>query len=219
MKKLLIFDLDGTLLNTITDLGMACNYALESLGYAPHPLSAYPFMVGHGVRNLIERSKPDATPQQIEEILRVFKEYYDTHNKDNTQPYEGVHEMLRTLTDNGIAVAVASNKYQEAVSDIVTHFFPDIPFVSLSGQIEGRNTKPDPSIVFHILSEHPTPKAEVLYVGDSAVDIETARRACIQSVGVTWGFSPVSHLRRACADHIVSTPAEILTLAGLPSQD
>lgn len=215
MKKLVIFDLDGTLLNTINDLGMACNYALETMGFGTHPLSAYPFMVGNGVRRLIERAQPDATPAQVDEITSAFKQYYDEHCTDTTKPYPGVPEMLRTLSDAGVAVAVASNKYDSAVKKICTHFFPDIPFVALCGQIEGRRIKPDPSIVFAILGEHPTRKNDVLYVGDSAVDIETARMACVENCGVTWGFSPVSQLRKAYADHIVSTPGEILKLAGV----
>ena len=97
---------------------------------------------------------------------------------------------------------------------IIPHFFPDIPFVAILGQTDDRPVKPDPSIVFAALNEHPTPKADVLFVGDSAVDIETARRACVESVGVTWGFRPMSELRGAYADHIVSDPAEILTIAG-----
>lgn len=119
-------------------------------------------------------------------------------------------ELLHELTEKGIAVAVATNKYQAAASKIISHFFPDIPFVAVLGQIPDRPVKPDPSIDFAVLLQHPTPKKEVMHVGDSAVDIETARRACIESVGVTWGFRPVSELRKAYAEHIVSTPAEIL---------
>lgn len=210
MKKLVIFDLDGTLLNTITDLGISCNYALETLGYPTHALAAYPFMVGNGVRKLIERAQPDASPEEVDKIVNVFKEYYNEHDTDTSKPYDDIHNLLRTLTEKGIGVAVASNKYQEAVTHIIGHFFPDIPFVAVEGQIEGRSVKPDPSIVFSILNKYPTPKSEVLYVGDSAVDMETARRACVESVGVTWGFSPVSQLRKAYADHIVSSPSEIL---------
>lgn len=215
MKKLVIFDLDGTLLNTITDLGNSCNYALEKLGYNPHPLSAYPFMVGNGVRRLIERAQPDASPDTVDNIILAFKEHYNEHNTDTSTPYPGITELLAKLTGAGVKVAVASNKYDEAVKKIIAHFFPDIPMVDACGQIEGRHVKPDPSIVFSILAECPTPKSDVLYVGDSAVDIETARRACVENCGVTWGFSPVSHLRKACADHIVSTPAEILRIAGV----
>lgn len=213
MKKLVLFDLDGTLLNTINDLGLACNHALDECGFKTHPLSAYPFMVGNGVRRLIERAQPDASPSQVDEMIGYFKEYYDKHCCDTTVPYKGIPELLQELMQKEIKIGVTSNKYEKAVQAIVTHFFPDIPFVALLGQVEGRPIKPDPSVIFTALLECPTPKADVLYVGDSAVDIETARRACVENVGVTWGFSPVSHLRKSFADHIVSTPAEILKIA------
>lgn len=212
MKKLVIFDLDGTLLNTIADLGEACNYALRQLGYSEHALSTYNYMVGNGVRKLVERAEPDADAETVERLLAIFREYYDQHSTDNTRPYPGIPELLRTLTDNGVAVAVASNKYQSAVEHIIAHFFPDIPFAAVAGQVDMRPVKPDPSIVFAILNEHPTPKAEVLYVGDSGVDMETARRACVESVGVSWGFRPVSELRKTYADHIVTNPSEILEI-------
>ena len=213
MKKLIIFDLDGTLLDTIADLGTACNPALESKGYRRHPLAAYPDMVGNGVRKLIERAQPDASPEEVEELLGIFRQYYDEHCTDYTRPYPGIPELLAELHSRGIAIAVASNKYESASRRIVTHFFPDIPFVAILGQVEDRPVKPDPSIDFQVLLSHPTPKAQTMHVGDSAVDIETARRACIDSVGVTWGFRPITELRKACADHIVSTPDDILKLA------
>lgn len=213
MKKLIIFDLDGTLLDTIADLGTACNHALESKGYRRHPLAAYPYMVGNGVRKLIERAQPDASPEEVEELLGIFRQYYDEHCTDYTRPYPGIPELLAELHARGIAIAVASNKYESASRRIVTHFFPDIPFVAILGQVEDRPVKPDPSIDFQVLLSHPTPKAQTMHVGDSAVDIETARRACIDSVGVTWGFRPITELRKACADHIVSTPDDILKLA------
>lgn len=214
MKKLVIFDLDGTLLNTIADLGDACNYALRTLGYSEHALATYNYMVGNGVRKLIERAEPDADQETVERLLNLFRQYYDEHSTDHTAPYPGIPELLAKLHENGVAIAVATNKYQAAVDKIIPHFFPDIPFVAILGQIDDRPVKPDPSIVFAALNEHPTPKADVLFVGDSAVDIETARRACVESVGVTWGFRPMSELRGAYADHIVSDPAEILTIAG-----
>lgn len=213
MKKLIIFDLDGTLLDTIADLGTACNHALESKGYRRHPLAAYPYMVGNGVRKLIERAQPDASPEEVEELLGIFRQYYDEHCTDYTKPYPGIPELLAELHSRGIAIAVASNKYESASRRIVTHFFPDIPFVAILGQVDDRPVKPDPSIDFQVLLSHPTPKAQTMHVGDSAVDIETARRACIDSVGVTWGFRPITELRKACADHIVSTPDDILKLA------
>ncbi len=210
MKKFVVFDLDGTLLNTIADLGNACNYALKEMGYSPHPLTAYNYMVGNGVRRLMERAEPDATPDTIDMLLAKFREYYDEHCTDLTRPYPGIPELLTELQDKGVAVAVTSNKYQFAVNRIISHYFGDITFAAILGEVPDRPKKPDPSIVFEALNIHPTPKREVLYVGDSAVDIETARRACVESVGVTWGFRPVSELRSAYADHIVSHPSEIL---------
>lgn len=213
MKKLIIFDLDGTLLDTIADLGTACNYALESKGYHRHPLAAYPYMVGNGVRKLMERAQPDASEKEIDELLAIFRSYYDEHCTDYTKPYPGIPELLQKLTENGIAVAVATNKYESAAKKIISHFFPDIPFAAVLGQTEERPVKPDPSIDFAVLLSHPTPKKETMHVGDSAVDIETARRACVESVGVTWGFRPMSELRKAFADHIVCYPDDILKLA------
>lgn len=210
MKKLVIFDLDGTLLNTIYDLGEAMNYALRKMGFTQHPIPAYNYMVGNGVRRLAERAQPDADAKTIDELLSYFREYYDGHCTEYTKPYKGIPELLYELRDNGIAVAVASNKYEAATRKIVGHFFEDYDFVAVEGQVEGRPVKPDPSIVFSILSSHPTPKADVLYVGDSGVDMETARRACVESVGASWGFRPISELRDAYADHIVSTPLEIV---------
>lgn len=215
MKKLVIFDLDGTLLNTIADLGDACNYALRTMGYSEHALVTYNYMVGNGVRKLIERAEPDADSATLDRLLELFREYYDEHSTDHTTPYPGIPELLTTLHENGVAIAVASNKYQAAVDRIIPHFFPDIPFVAIMGQTEDRPVKPDPSIVFAILNKYPTPKSDVLYVGDSAVDMETARRACVDSVGVTWGFRPVSELRGAYADNIVTSPSEIISLAGV----
>lgn len=213
MKSLLIFDLDGTLLNTISDLGAACNYALEKMGYQTHPISAYNFMVGNGVRKLLERAEPDADKAEIDRLLEYFREYYDEHCADTTVPYPGIPELLSQLTEKGIKIAVATNKYQSAAHKIISEYFPDIPFVAVFGQVDSRPTKPDPSIIFAILNDSPTPKAEVMMIGDSAVDIETARRACVDSIGVTWGFRPVSELRKAYADHVVSNPNEILKLA------
>lgn len=215
MKKLVIFDLDGTLLNTIADLGNACNYALRHGGYAEHPLTAYNYMVGNGVRRLMERAAPDATPEVIDSLLRDFRSYYDVHCTDCTKPYPGIPELLETLRAKGVRIAVASNKYQGAVDKIIAHYFPGIDFAAVRGERPDCPKKPDPSVIFAVLNDCPTPKADVMMVGDSAVDMETARRACIDSVGVTWGFRPVSELRSAYADHIVSDAADILTFAGV----
>lgn len=215
MKQLIIFDLDGTLLNTIDDLGNATNFALRKMEFTSHPLAAYNYMVGNGVRKLMERAAPDASPETVDELLKYFREYYDQHSTDFTRPYPGIQEMIAIMQANNVRLAVTSNKYQAAVDRIINHFFPGV-FSVVLGEVPERPKKPDPSIVFTALSECPTPKRDVLYCGDSAVDIETARRACIESVGVTWGFRPVSELRTAYADHIVSSPDEILEIAGIP---
>ena len=216
MKKLVIFDLDGTLLDTVKDLGNAVNFALTEKGYNRHPLMSYRNMVGNGVRNLIEKAQPDADDNQVDELLKLFREYYDKHCTDFTTPYKGIPELLEHLKERDIRMAVASNKYQDAVDKIISKYFPDIPFVAIEGNREGRPCKPDPSIVFSILNIYPTPKSEILYVGDSGIDMETARRACVDSVGVSWGFRPVTELRKAYADYIVSNPEEILNLLNDP---
>ena len=216
MKKLVIFDLDGTLLNTIEDLGHAANYALEKNGFPTHTIASYPFFVGNGVRRLITRVLPeeyriDAT---IDKLLKDFREYYDEHCCDCTKPYYGMPELLRDLRDQDVQVAVASNKYDAAVQRIINHYFGDIDFAAIQGQVDGVNVKPDPSIVFGILATVRVPTRDVLYVGDSGVDMETARRACIDSVGVTWGFRPEKELVEYYAGTIVHHPAAILDLLG-----
>lgn len=214
MKSYIIFDLDGTLLNTIDDLADATNYALTQLGFPTHGRWVYPDMVGNGVSKLIERALPDdaRSEKNIRNALAAFKEYYNEHCTDATVPYPGIAELITDLTAKGVNLAVTSNKYELAVSKIIHYYFPDANFRAILGNVEGMPRKPDPSIVFKALSMCPTPKAQVLYVGDSGVDMETARRACVESVGVTWGFRPITELKQAYADHIISTPAQILDL-------
>ncbi len=218
MKQLVIFDLDGTLLNTISDLGAATNHALRSLGYPQHALSSYPMMVGNGVTRLIERALPEEArnKETVEAAREKFKEYYDEHLCDSTEPYPGIPELLDRLQAMGLGMAVASNKYRGAVERLVNHYFPAIEWRAVEGQKEGVPVKPDPSIVFEILSKSPARKSKVLYVGDSAVDIETARRACVDSCGVTWGFRSRRELTDAHADNIVDDPEEILAIVKRP---
>lgn len=214
MKSLVIFDLDGTLLNTIGDLGAATNHALAHMGYPTHSAAAYNNMVGNGITKLIERALPDdaRTPEIIETTRSHFLQYYTAHIHDTTVPYTGIPELLADLRQRNVAIAVASNKFQEGVTMLVNHFFPDIEWAAVMGHRHGVPAKPDHSIVFNILNEHPTPKANILYVGDSGVDMETARRACVTSCGVTWGFRTQRELEDHYADHIVSTPDDILSL-------
>ena len=214
MKSYVIFDLDGTLLNTIDDLAAATNHAMRELGYPPHGLWVYPNMVGNGGRKLIERALPDdaRSEKTVNDALAAFRAYYDEHCCDATRPYNGIPELLEELSARGVNLAVTSNKYEAAVTRIIAHYFPSANFRAVLGNVDNMPRKPDPSIVFKALGMCPTPKAEVLYVGDSGVDMETARRACVESVGVTWGFRPITELQQAYADHIVSTPGQIAEL-------
>ncbi|MBQ6079478.1 MAG: HAD family hydrolase [Muribaculaceae bacterium] len=214
MKKLVIFDLDGTLLNTIEDLGQAANYALQRNGYATHSMASYPYFVGNGVRRLMTRVLPEDArdDETVDKVLGDFIAYYDEHCTDYTKPYNGMPELLQDLHFMGVGMAVASNKYQAAVTKIITHYFADIPFIAIEGHREGVNVKPDPSVVFSILSKAKCLKADTLYVGDSGIDMETARRACIDSVGVTWGFRSKKELVECHADVIVNNPTDIVDI-------
>ncbi|MDY6294199.1 MAG: HAD family hydrolase [Bacteroidales bacterium] len=221
MKKLVIFDLDGTLLNTIKDLGAAANYALDRNGFHTHSTASYPFFVGNGVRRLIERVLPEDArkkPAVVDTLLKDFKQYYNEHNIDLTKPYDGIDEVLRQLQEQGLQLAVASNKYQQATDRIISHFFPHINWVAVVGQNEDVPVKPDPSIVFMILAQARIAKQDTLFVGDSGIDMETARRACVDSVGVTWGFRPVKELVEYNANVIVNRPQDIIDIVenGIP---
>lgn len=209
MKSIVIFDLDGTLLNTIFDLGTACNYALEELNLPVHNLKAYEGMVGNGFRKLIERAAPQADDATIERLIKLSRGYYDEHCMEHTHPYPGIEELLSELAGKNIAVAVGSNKYQSAVERIIAHYFPDIPFISIQGQREDRPIKPDPAIINDILEEADVERTNVVMIGDSDVDIETARRAGIDCIAVTWGFSPLNELKESNPNHLVSSVSEI----------
>lgn len=211
MKKLVIFDLDGTLLNTIADLAHSTNYALNKLGYPTHEIDQYHFMVGNGINKLFERALPEGEKSE-ENVLRVRKQfipYYDQHNADDSCPYPGIPELLSNLQTAGIQLAVASNKYHSATQKLIEHYFPEIHFTAVFGQREGRNVKPDPTIVFDILKIADVDKKEVLYVGDSGVDMQTAANAGITACGVTWGFRPRTELEKFNPSYIVDSAEKI----------
>ena len=190
MKKLVIFDLDGTLLDTIADLAESANYALKQLGYPTHPIEVIRTYVGNGINKLLFRALPDEekTEENMMRMRTHFVPYYDMHNADLSAPYPGIVVLLEELQAKGLMLAVASNKYQEATVKLVKHYFPMIDFVEILGQREGINVKPDPTIVFDILQKADVSPEEVLYVGDSSVDMQTAINAGVDAVGVTWGF-------------------------------
>ena len=213
---LLIFDLDGTLINTIDDLGQACNHALSACGFPTHKIEDYPRLVGNGINKLIERALPEEHRNEAT-VLRLrehFVPFYDQHNCDLTRPYDGIPELLQTLKAAGHTLAVASNKYQAATEKIVAHFFPNT-FDVVLGEREGIPRKPDPQVVWDILASLPSTinhKPSTLYVGDSLVDAATAKAANLPFVACTWGFCTKEQLLTVTPDHMVNHPHEILTL-------
>jgi phosphoglycolate phosphatase len=212
MTKLAIFDLDGTLLNTVEDLGNATNYALTQCGFSIHPTDAYYQMVGRGIYNLFRAAIPSeyATEDNVQRMASYFIPYYDTHKCDCTRPYDGIPEMLKTITDRGVRLAVASNKYQDGAEKLVHHFFGEYDFVRILGQREGQPIKPDPAIVDQVLAEVPSvTKSETVYVGDSNVDMQTGLNAGVRTVGVSWGFRTREELAAYTPSAIVDTPEEL----------
>lgn len=212
MKKLVIFDLDGTLLNTIADLAAATNQALRHFGYPTHETEAYRFFVGNGINKLFERALPDGerTEENILKIRSRFIPYYDEHNADLSRPYPGIPELLSTLQQQEIRMAVASNKYQAATRKLISHYFPEINFVEVLGQREGIPAKPDPSIVYDIMRKAEVKNEEVLYVGDSNVDMQTAHHAGVTAIGVAWGSRPRTELEALHPAHILEKAEELL---------
>ena len=212
MKKLVIFDLDGTLLDTIADLAESANYALKQLGYPTHPVDTIRTFVGNGINKLLERALP-AQEQTEENVMRMrshFVPYYDIHNADLSSPYPGIVSLLEDLQAKGILLGVASNKYQAATVKLVKQYFPTIDFVEILGQREGINVKPDPTIVFDILKKSNVSPEEVLYVGDSGVDMQTAINAGVDAVGVTWGFRPRAELESFHPMGLIDEASELM---------
>lgn len=208
---LVIFDLDGTLLNTVADLAASTNHALEHCGFPTHPVEDYNYFVGNGINKLFERALPEKARTQ-ENILRIraeFLPYYNLHKADLTKPYPGITELLDTLQQKGIKTAVASNKYQEGTAALMAYYFPEIHFAAVFGQREGIPVKPDPQIVHDIFTQTGYDRQETLYVGDSAVDMQTAHNSGVISIGVTWGFRPRMELEAEQPDYIVNTVREL----------
>ena len=211
---LLIFDLDGTLISTIDDLGQACNHALSACGFPTHKIEDYPRLVGNGINKLIERALPEEHRNEAT-VLRLrehFVPFYDQHNCDLTRPYDGIPELLQTLKAAEHTLAVASNKYQAATEKIVAHFFPNT-FDVVLGERAGIPRKPDPQIVYDILSTLNSKLSTLncLYIGDSLVDAATAKAANLPFVACAWGFCTEEQLRSADVQHLIHHPVEILS--------
>lgn len=214
MKKLVIFDLDGTLLNTIADLATATNQALQHYGYPIHEVDAYRFFVGNGINKLFERALPEGerTEENVLRIRSQFVPFYDVHNADLSRPYPGIPELLHELQKQGVKIGVASNKYQTATRKLVARYFPEISFIEVLGQREGIPAKPDPSIVHDIIAKAGVKHKEVLYVGDSNVDMQTAHNAGVSPVGVAWGFRPRTELEALHPIAVIEKAEELLPL-------
>jgi len=207
IKKLAIFDLDGTLADTLEDLALSVNYGLIKLGYPIHHTDKYNNFVGNGIMKLCERALPPGKENSLTELYDIFNVFYNNHCMDKTKEYPGMTELLRQLSRNNVDIAVATNKTQAFSDKIVSKLFPYITFVKVLGGCEERPKKPSPDVVFEIKGDKQY--SEVYMIGDSNVDIMTAKNAGIISIGCLWGFRTEAELREAGADYIVSKPSEI----------
>ncbi|MBQ9440355.1 MAG: HAD family hydrolase [Paludibacteraceae bacterium] len=214
MKSLVIFDLDGTLLNTIDDLASAANFTLSNYGYPLFSVEEYKYKVGNGIRKLVERALPEQhrTTQEIDDAMAIFMPYYELHKADKTQPYSGISELLQNIQTQGIGIAVATNKAQTAVEGLMLHYFPAIHFTAIMGQTDKRPIKPNPASVNEIMSIAAVSPAETLYIGDSDVDMQTAINANVDACAVTWGFRKRQELEFYNPKHIVDDPSQILEI-------
>lgn len=212
--RLIVFDLDGTLLNSLEDLADSANWVLEQHGFPTHPVDAYRYFVGDGVRKLIERILPqeERTEARIEQCRQEFVAYYKVHMEDKTSVYEGITELLVELKNRGLKIAVATNKVHIAVKPLMEKYFPEIRFDSMIGQREGVPVKPAPQIMFDILREIGCEPSEALHVGDTATDMQLAHNAGVTPVGVLWGYRPLEELQEAGAKFIIEKPEELLRL-------
>ena len=207
--KTLIFDLDGTLLNTITDLAAAVNHALTLHGYPTHTEAAILRMVGNGVAVLVARALPEGEENpDYPQVYADFRSYYEAHKADATAPYDGILPMLSALSAAGYPMGIVSNKFDPAVKALAAAFFSDTIHVAV-GESETVAKKPAPDAVFVALRELGADAAGAVFIGDSEVDIETARNAGLPCLSVGWGFRTPDELKAKGADHDFMTPEEL----------
>ncbi len=210
MYKMVIFDLDGTLLNTLQDLADAGNYSLSVFGFPVHDVEKYRYFVGNGIPKLIERIIPEMCDEHTKnKVYDEFCSYYEKHMNDNTIPYKGVIEMLSAFRKAGIVSVIVTNKSADFAVDIVNRYFGDL-IDATYGSVEGLPKKPDPYWVNKAISDFGIDKSQILYVGDSGVDMETAENAGLASCGVTWGFRDKEELILHGARMICSDCSEIV---------
>ena len=211
MDKAFLFDLDGTLLNTLDDIADAMNYALREAGIRPWERDAYRYMVGNGARILAERAVRDRA-DLTEHVLAVYQERYSAHRMDRTRPYPGIPEALAELAERGIPLCVLSNKPDADTRAIIARAFPEIPFAHVQGQRPEVPRKPDPAGALGIAEKLGIPPERFLYAGDTSVDMECATRAGMRAVGVLWGFRTRTELLGSGASVLIQKPEELLKL-------
>lgn len=211
MYKAVIFDLDGTLVNSLDDLAVATNYALEQYGFKSHPVEDYKYLVGDGMVKLIERaiSNDNASPEIFKAVFDCFMNYYREHYLVHTNVYEGIIEAINELYNMGLKLAVVSNKADNMTNIIVKEFFGDI-FTRVTGKREGYPTKPDPTLTLKIIEEMGVLPEECIFVGDSGMDCANAVNSGCYPLGVLWGFRKREELLENGAKTIINTPNEIV---------
>lgn len=210
-----IFDLDGTILDTLEDIQSAVNHVLNENGFPARDLDFVRRAVGNGMRKLICRSLPPSRQEDnalIDRCTAQMKEYYLTHWSEKTQPYSGIRELLCFLKESGIPAAVLTNKPDAAAKRMVPHWYGDVPFACVLGDRDGVPRKPDPTVALAIARQLDAEPERVLLVGDSSPDVMTAKNAGMVSAGVLWGFRSERELREAGADFIAHTPQDLIRL-------
>ena len=213
-----IFDLDGTLVDSLEDIGQACNDVLASHGYPVHPLPAYRFYVGRGFHKLVNDALPEGetaklSSDQLTALIAEARARYGENMCIRTKPYAGITEALHQLAADGQALAVLSNKPDDLTVELVRRYFPDVPFALVRGGRDGVPLKPEPDAPLDMLRHMGFLPERSFYVGDSNVDIFTARNAGMISIGVAWGFRGADELRAAQADHVIDTPVALTRMA------
>lgn len=213
MFTTVIFDLDGTLIDSLEDIADAVNFGLDKMGCPTHPLVSYKSFVGNGALKLCERALGKYADEEKTKILHeYFSSYYNDHCMDKTHPYPGITELVKTLKSNGIKLCAASNKPHEFTKLLIEKYFGRDTFSVIYGKQPSRPVKPDPAIIHDILNELNEKKENAVMIGDSNVDITTAVNAEISSIGCEWGFRTREELLNAGAENIVSAPEEILQI-------
>ena len=210
--KAVIFDMDGTILNTLEDLKNATNYSLRQFGMPERSLEEVRMFVGNGIKKLVERAVPSGTSEEkIAQVFDVFLEYYEIHSADNTSPYPGILELVEKLKKSGIKTAVSTNKADVPAQELGREYFNGI-FDLIVGQQDGLKVKPAPDSVNKILSILDIQKKDAIYIGDSDVDVQTAKNSGLDFIGVSWGFRGREFLEKNGAKNIVDNANEILDL-------